>query len=833
MLKINKFAKIIIIFLVLISLGSLKINAADLNAKVADYSQDFINWLNLSDEEKENQMMPIPFDLPESNNSVKHFANLLTGFTQNLVRAYDSKYSLKDEIDIRVKDQQDTNECWAFSMTSILETLITKKEGELSDEYSPRHIDYSTAVDGFTDKSNKKFNRHLGDGGSYVTGIGYYASGMGPVLEEDVPFENNEKSTSSSKIQNKTVQKHVEGARIFNPIYKKISNGNISYYSNSARTNSITQTEVNATRNEIKNHILNYGGIYAIVTGVLTNDNYDINNAALYAYKESDFDASKHAITIIGWDDNYSKENFATNPKNDGAYICLNSYGEDEYDEGYIYVSYDDILIEANLCGITDYDELDYNNIYQYDELGMSSYLSYNLNDVFIYNLYSREDIGKKEFISEVGTYIVSDTKVEVYIDSTGNTTDYRSMKKAELENSGETLKYGYHVLKFKEPIELTGSKFRVVIKYSNMSDSYLTVPVERNISGSLYEYATVSGKSYASADGYNWEPLKDSLGNSFDATVKAFTYFGESPNSIKLDKTQTQIDLSSTETKIKLIETIEPANVKDNIIWSSSNEQVAIVDDGQVTAKSNGKAIITARTSNNLTASCTITVVTSPKSINLDKKNITLYINGENTYKLNTSIEPSTANYQNSLSWSSDNQEVASVDSSGNVIAKSEGTAKITVKTENSKIAECNVLVESENSFYIESDKYEIDNISKFIKFIPINTTYSEFRDNISTNVNYVIYDKDGNEIDNGIIKTGYKLVSKENNTEYLISVMFDATGDGVLNLVDIARMRLHYVGNPKYILDEIHATSLDVNKDGIFNLVDCAQIVQRYLLN
>ena len=284
-------------------------------------------------------------------------------------------------------------------------------------------------------------------------------------------------------------------------------------------------------------------------------------------------------------------------------------------------------------------------------------------NDVFIYNLYPRENTGKKEFISEVGTYIVSDTKVEVYIDPTGNTTDYRSMIKPELENEGKTLKYGYHVLKFKEPIELTGSKFRVVIKYSNMSDSYLTVPVERTIPGSLYEYATVSGKSYASADGYNWDPLQDSVGTSYDATVKAFTYYEEEPESITLDKTNAQIDLSSSEITLKLKETLKPESATTSITWSSSDEDVATVYNGVVTGKKNGTTTITAKTLNNLKATCKITVVTSPKNISLDKTEITLYTESENTYKLNAKIEPVTSNYQNNLIWSSDNSEIASVD--------------------------------------------------------------------------------------------------------------------------------------------------------------------------
>lgn len=167
-----------------------------------------------------------------------------------------------------------------------------------------------------------------------------------------------------------------------------------------------------------------------------------------------------------------------------------------------------------------------------------------------------------------------------------------------------------------------------------------------------------------------------------------------------------------------------------------------------------------------------------------------------------------------------------------GTVTAKSEGETTITVKTGNSKIAECRVIVKKENDFYITSELYEIDNISKFIKFVPIDTTYSEFRDNILTNIEFDIVDKNGKQIDSGVIKTGYKLISRENGEEYLISVVFDANGDGIFNLVDITRMRLHYVENPKYLLDEIHATSLDVNKDGVFNLVDCAKMVQTYLL-
>ena len=40
-----------------------------------------------------------------------------------------------------------------------------------------------------------------------------------------------------------------------------------------------------------------------------------------------------HAVTIIGWDDNYSKDNFVSKPERDGAWIVKNSYGTEMIQE--------------------------------------------------------------------------------------------------------------------------------------------------------------------------------------------------------------------------------------------------------------------------------------------------------------------------------------------------------------------------------------------------------------------------------------------------------------------------------------------------------------------
>lgn len=86
----------------------------------------------------------------------------------------------------------------------------------------------------------------------------------------------------------------------------------------------------------------------------------------------------------------------------------------------------------------------------------------------------------------------------------------------------------------------------------------------------------------------------------------------------IKLDADTQDVFIGKT---IKLTATIEPANTTDtSITWSSSNEAVATVDMGNVTAVSAGTAVITATTSNNLTAQCTVTVQDTVYASNLDE---------------------------------------------------------------------------------------------------------------------------------------------------------------------------------------------------------------------
>lgn len=141
---------------------------------------------------------------------------------------------------------------------------------------------------------------------------------------------------------------------------------------------------------------------------------------------------------------------------------------------------------------------------------------------------------------------------------------------------------------------------------------------------------------------------------------------------------------LSEGET-LSLTVTVAPTNpADDSVVWSSSDESVATVDDnGLVTAVTEGTASITVTTNDGgFNASTILTVnnnIVHVSGISVSLATAILY-EGE-TITLNVTIFPAHAD-NGSVVWSTSNESVATVDSQGNVTAMSEGSVSITATT-------------------------------------------------------------------------------------------------------------------------------------------------------
>ena len=157
--------------------------------------------------------------------------------------------------------------------------------------------------------------------------------------------------------------------------------------------------------------------------------------------------------------------------------------------------------------------------------------------------------------------------------------------------------------------------------------------------------------------------------------------------SSVTLDKTSVEVLIGQT---VHLSATVLPEATTDKTIrWSSSDDSVAMVDEGTVTAHKVGQATIKA-TCGNKEASCVVNVL--PKvveEISFNKTSVSLKA-GE-TVTLTATVKPDNAT-DKTVTWSTSDASVATVND-GVVTAKKVGTATITAKA-GDKSATCEITV-------------------------------------------------------------------------------------------------------------------------------------------
>lgn len=193
----------------------------------------------------------------------------------------------------------------------------------------------------------------------------------------------------------------------------------------------------------------------------------------------------------------------------------------------------------------------------------------------------------------------------------------------------------------------------------------------------SIYEITEdyqIHGLSLGTADLYITIPAGSS-NKKFTIPINVITRV----ESVALNKTEAIVDRDTT---LQLSAEVLPEDAHDKSVkWSSSDPSVASVDqNGLVTAKKGGTAVITATTNDGgLTASCTITVEVHVTSVELEYE--TFRLTEGMTESLGYAISPADALDQ-TVTWTSSDPEVLTVDETGLVTALKPGTSEVTIKT-------------------------------------------------------------------------------------------------------------------------------------------------------
>ena len=522
--KQKKSIKILIFILtiLLIFITNSKVLAFDSSNIVTDmeYSQEYLNWLNLDEKTRENSIMPRMYKIYSSNidaaNPVK-FARLLGSTVQ-------TKFSLKDYIsnNMVIKNQGNLGACWAFSNLAGLETNLALKDYYNNQttktyDFSERHLEYSTTRTFLNNQINENgFNRAPGDGGNSSFAKAYLTNGMGAIDEKGMPYIDSKELINLSEIQNKKITSQVYDI--------------IEY------PTPTTTEEKETLKTKMKEQIKNYGGIDAGIhehTECLNTD-----TGALYC-SDSTTHVANHDVLIVGWDDDYGINNFkeGSRPTKNGAWIIKDSHGTNEdrkytftefkemifklykstfeqsgitsasqitdelvkeyvtklgytiednkvyikhNDDGYLYVSYEDTNIYTKLMGITKAENsVSYDNIYQYDYLGATDAVVFTINNMYIANVFQKNTT-KTEELTQVSISTPETVTCKVYVNPDSESKSKDDLKLVQLkQGESETIEAGYHTLEFLNPIDITGENFVVAIEIAGKRTDKLGISVE------------------------------------------------------------------------------------------------------------------------------------------------------------------------------------------------------------------------------------------------------------------------------------------------------------------------------------------------------------------
>lgn len=416
--------------------------------------------------------------------------------------ALPSYYSSKDEgFTTSVKNQL-YNTCWAYGSSSTLESFLIKNSQNVSD-FSPMHMNHW----GTEREDGTGWVRDYYSGGYSYISLGYFTSWQGPRLESDYP--QNTAITDFSLLNSSAKKQYA--------------------------VNSIIYLDTKDVET-VKTAVYNYG---AVVGNYHVDEaNYNSKTNAYFCNTEGLTTAqlNGHCISVVGWDDNFSKENFVegAQPQNDGAWLCKNSWGQYWGDNGYYWISYEDYYLfdtkfghSYAFTGVEPY--RDTKTLYQNEVDGATYEFEYieNYDTITYVNVFDVEndyDIIEKinfESTSQGASYII----YNIPLTSSGIPTPYQSRW---VEIGSGTVDYqGYHSVDTKD-FEVTDTKFAIGVKLTKVSGSKNTIGVDEWLSviGGNYIFTPQStqGMSYIVCENtypidlmdFYKDKLEDEIGGTF-----------------------------------------------------------------------------------------------------------------------------------------------------------------------------------------------------------------------------------------------------------------------------------------------------------------------------
>ena len=389
-------------------------------------------------------------------------------FTPTRIRSYSKKDGVNDsKFDPRekgymtgVRDQESLGICWTFAGNATLESFL-KLKGYGDFDLSEEHMRWWA--------KDNVYGWNIGDtqGSTNETSIGYFTSWLGPKLEKDIPYNGRVTRENGAK---------------------KPAN----YDSASRLPYNVTGViNVAADKTSVKNAVLKYG---AVMSGYYDDKKYLSTDSNSYYLNEKL--GQNHAITIVGWDDNYpiDKFNGAAKPASKGAWLVKNSWGDYNSEHGYMWISYEDknILSYTDNYSITEVKEDKGQKIYQHEYSMTASLADNTLTTANVF------EFGKHEALQ--GVMFASDSigaKYEIYLIPINGNEAINYNNRILLKTG--TVPYSGYITEEISNFPLATGKGAIAVRIDNRANNRKSkIAMEMNVKGyDMFRAKANLGQSY------------------------------------------------------------------------------------------------------------------------------------------------------------------------------------------------------------------------------------------------------------------------------------------------------------------------------------------------
>lgn len=416
-----------------------------------------------------------------------------------------AKYDMREDSRLPdVRNQNPWETCWAFAAIGSLESsyMTLQKSWPYNYRYdhtvpnlSELHTSYFVYGDTRPGKSFSRPNPGkdiLNQSGNVIKAIALI-SGAGTVKESSLPYPNTESYSAPYGYPE-------------------------DYLSSGIRLKEayiLANLDTEAAMNTVKRIILEQAGV--VISYYAGRGATSPTGSPAY-FDNTHGTETNHGVLLVGWDDNFSRENFSESmrPSRNGAWLVRNSWGKyDGSDNGYFWMSYEQHTASPAALIADKADTL--MKHYSYDDLGYT----HNTTSKWNANIFKAE--GKyysSEYLQYVGLNTINNnTQYEVYIYDLGVNVPFSPVagKLIASVTDGYAPYQGYTTVELKEyPKIEKGHYFSVVVH----SDTGLGLegPVSFDNGSPCVEPVCNPGESYRSDNGTSW------FGRDKNVCIKAFT---------------------------------------------------------------------------------------------------------------------------------------------------------------------------------------------------------------------------------------------------------------------------------------------------------------------